>query len=132
MSLLAKKDVSNRILGVRMTLNNVLYISYAALAKKLRKLVPEPLELATKGNGMAFVSVVILRSTRVRLRLLPFLRFSYNQLNIRTYVIDPLSGQNTVYFLHSGVTSAFISRVTRISGIPWQFIDLNINVNPHE
>ena len=122
----------NRLLCVRMTLNNVLYITYAVPAIKMQKLVPEPLKLATICEGVAFVSIVILRSTRVRLRIIPFLRFSYNQINIRTYVIDPLSGQNAVYFIRSGVTSAFISQVTRISGIPWQFIDLNINVNSHE
>lgn len=122
----------NRLLCVRMTLKDVLYISYDVPMTKLRKLVPEPLQLATLGKDMAFISIVVLRSTRVRLTTLPFLRFNYNQLNIRTYVIDPVSGRNAVYFLNSGVTSVMISLMTRISGIPWQYIDLNIELNPHQ
>lgn len=128
---LSKKSIINRLLYVRMTLNNVLYISYAVPAKQLRKLVPEQLQLATMDKDKAFISIVILRSTRVRLRNLPFIRFNYNQLNIRTYVIDPVSGQQAVYFLSSGITSAFISLATRITGIPWHLIDMNIDVNPH-
>jgi hypothetical protein len=114
---------------VRMALGNVLYISYTLPASKIRNLVPALLPLATVGNHMAFVSIVILRSTRVRLNLLPFALFNYYQLNIRTYVIDPVSGKYAVYFLHSGVTSQFISLVTRLSGIPWQFINLATKVN---
>ena len=42
---------------------------------------------------------------------------------------DPVSGKNAVYFINSGVTSRFISLVTRISGIPWRFIDLETEVD---
>jgi hypothetical protein len=132
MDMISKKSIMNRLLCVRMTLDNVLYISYAVPATELRKLVPEPLQLVTVGKDLAFISVVILRSTKVRLRLLPFLHFNYNQLNIRTYVIDPVTGQHAVYFLFSGVTSSFISIATRMLGIPWQFIDLGIDVNSFE
>ena len=128
----SKKSMMNRLLCVRMTLNNVVYISYAVPATKLRKIVPEPLQLATSGKDTAFISIVILRNTRVRLRILPLFRFNYSQLNIRTYVIDPISGQHAVYFIRSGITSAIVSLVTRISGIPCQLIDLNIDVDPHK
>ena len=122
----------NRFLCIRMTLDHVLYISYAVPAIKLRELVPEPLQLATLGKDIAFISIVILRSTRVRLKILPLIQFNYNQLNIRTYVIDPISGQQAVYFLRSGVTSSVISFMTRMSGIPWQLVNLNIEANPYQ
>jgi hypothetical protein len=115
-----------------MTLDDVLYISYAVPAIKLRELVPEPLQLATLGKDIAFISIVILRSTRVRLKILPLIQFNYNQLNIRTYVIDPISGQQAVYFLRSGVTSSVISFMTRMSGIPWQLVNLDIEANPYQ
>jgi hypothetical protein len=120
---------SNRPLNVRMTLRDVLYVSYALPAGRMRNLIPDNLSLATAGDDMSFISIVALHSTQVRLNLLSFLRFKYYQLNIRTYVIDPVSGKNAVYFINSGVTSRFISLVTHISGIPWRFIDLETEVD---
>jgi len=119
----------NRPLNVRMTLRDVLYVSYAVPAEKIRVLVPDILSVATSGDKVAFISIVALRSSQVRLNLLPFARFHYNQLNIRTYVVDPVSGKHAVYFIKSGVTSRFISMATRISGIPWQLIDMETELN---
>lgn len=112
-----------------MNLRDVLYISYAVDAERLSKLLPEPLQLAMVGEDTAFISIVVLRSTQVRLKPLQLPRFNYNQLNIRTYVIDPVSGEHAVYFIKSGVTSRFISLATRTSGIPWQLIDLETKIN---
>ena len=126
---LLKESGSNRPLNVRMTLRDVLYVSYALPAGRMRNLIPDNLSLATAGDDMSFISIVALHSTQVRLNLLSFLRFKYYQLNIRTYVKDPVSGKHAVYFLKSGVTSRFISLVTRMSGIPWQFIDLVTEIN---
>jgi hypothetical protein len=124
-----QERVLPRLLRVQMTLRDVLYISYAIPAGRLRPIVPDILPLATIGDDIAFISVVVLRSTRVRLSSLPFLRFNYDQLNIRTYVKDPSTSKHAIYFLRSGVTSRFISLVTRVSGIPWQFIGLKIDVD---
>ena len=115
---------------VAMTLCNVLYISYAVPERSLRDLVPDFIRLATLEKDIAFISIVVLRSTRVRINSLPFAHFNYNQLNIRTYIIDPITGKHGVYFLKSGVTSRFISLATRMAGIPWQQIDLEVQVNP--
>jgi hypothetical protein len=126
------ENLLSRLLRVRMTLRDVLYISYAVPPGRMRALVPDILPLATAGDDMAFVSIVFLQSTQVRSGLLPFTSFNYCQLNVRTYVIDPVSGKNAVYFLRSGVTSRFISLVTRMSGIPWQLIELRTKVDPHK
>lgn len=126
---ISTKNGDKRLLNVRMTLSDVLYISYALPAEKMRALVPDNLSLATAGHDMSFISIVALRSTRVRLSLMPLLRFNYHQLNIRTYVVDPVSGKHAVYFIRSGVTSRFISLATRMSGIPWQYIDMESEVN---
>src|SRR5512136_2908473 len=108
-SMMTFKNILSQLLAGRMTLKNVFYISYALPSKTLRPLVPDALTLATVGGNMAFISLVALRSTQVRFSSLPFFRFNYNQFNIRTYVIDPLSRQPAVYFIRSGVTSRFIS-----------------------
>ncbi len=119
------EEAENRFVKVRMTLRDVLYVSYAVPIEKLSPIVPDMLSLATV-DDIAFISIVVLQSTQVRMNLVRFLRFNYNQLNIRTYVKDSISGKHAVYFLKSGVTSRVISLVTRMSGIPWQFIDLDI------
>jgi len=112
-----------------MNLHDVLYVSYMVPPERMRALVPDILSLATVGDDRAFVSIVVLQSMQVRMNLMPFLHFNYQQLNIRTYVKDPVSGKHAVYFIRSGVTSRFISFVTRMSSIPWQLIDLEIEVN---
>jgi len=118
------------LMTISMTLCNVLYISYAVPAKYLRAVLPEFIRLATLDEDIALLSIVVLQSTKVHLSSLPFARFNYNQLNIRTYIIDPVTANSGVYFLQSGVTSRFISLVTRTVGIPWQRINLDVQVRP--
>ncbi|MFC1902964.1 DUF2071 domain-containing protein [Chloroflexota bacterium] len=123
------KSILSRLLCVKMTLRDVIYISYALPARTLQPLVPSFLRLATVEGDIAFISLVVLRSTQVRLSAFPLLKFNYNQFNIRTYVTDPVSGQFAVYFIRSGVTSRFISLATSTIGIPWQFIELRTDAN---
>lgn len=123
---MSKNNIWSRLLSVRMVLRDVVYITYAVPAKMLQPLVPNALQLATVADHIAFISLVVLRSTRVRLNSFPILRFNYNQFNIRTYVIDPVSRKSAVYFIRSGVTSRFISLATNTIGIPWERIDLKI------
>jgi len=124
------KSIITSLLRVVMTLRNVLYISYAVPAERLRPLIPDFIRLSTLDSDVAFLSIVVLRSTKVRINALPFAHFNYNQLNLRTYIIDPVTGKNGVYFLKSGVTSHFISLATRMVGIPWHHIYLDVQVTP--
>jgi hypothetical protein len=127
-SLHSQKSIWSRLLCIRTTLQDVLYASYALPTGILQRLVPSGLRLATVNDDIAFVSLVILRSSQVRLSSFPVLRFDYNQFNIRTYIIDPASGQPAVYFIRSGVTSRVISLATSTIGITWEFIKLIIDL----
>jgi len=118
-----------KITRVEMSLHHVLYISYLVPESRVRKLVPEELPLAVLDPDHVFVSVVILQSAGVRLSSLPFPKFTYNQVNIRTYVLDPKSGQQAVFFLRSGVTSSVVSLLTRSIGIPWQHISAELEIS---
>jgi hypothetical protein len=124
------KSIITGLMRVDMTLRNVLYISYAVSEGSLRAFVPDFMRLATLEKDVAFLSIVVLRSTKVRISSFPFAHFNYNQLNLRTYIIDPDTGKHGVYFLKSGVTSRFISLATRTVGIPWKHIDLELQVTP--
>ena len=117
-----------KITRVEMSLHHVLYISYLVPESRVRKLVPEELPLAVVDPDHVFVSVIILQSAGVRLSSLPFPKFTYNQVNIRTYVLDPKSKQQAVFFLQSGVTSLVISLLTRSIGIPWQHISVELEI----
>ncbi len=124
------KSITASLMRVAMQLRDVLYITYVVPEGSLRDMVPDFIKLAALENGSAFISVVVLRCTRVRINALPFVRFNYNQLNIRTYIIDPVTGKHGVYFLESGVTSHLISIATRTLGIPWQHIGIDLQVTP--
>jgi hypothetical protein len=105
---------------IDMTLHNVIYISYALPEKELRPLVPHQLHL-TKIGDSAFLSIVLLRSEAVRSYIMPFPRFTYEQINIRTYVTEPGSGKKAVYFLGSAVSSRLISAATKLIGLTWEY-----------
>jgi hypothetical protein len=128
----SKKSLWSRLLSFKMILRDVIYVTYALHARTLQPLVPNVLQLSTVGGDITFISLVVLRSNRVRLGSFPVFNFNYNQLNIRTYVVDPISGQPAVYFIKSGVTSRFISLATNAIGIPWKDIDLIIEFNSAE
>lgn len=116
----------NRVMSVKMMLRRVLYVSYLTPASTIRPHVPDILPLAIVGEDEVFVSIVCMTCEHVKLSSLPWPSFSYNQLNVRTYVKDPLTGNNAVYFFHSGVTSPLVSLLTGFSGMPWQHIELSI------
>ncbi len=114
---------------VWMDICDVLYLSYLIPEKRLRPAIPEELSFAVTCQGKTIISLVIFHSRNVRASFFPFLRFDYDQANIRTYVLDPVTGGNAVFFLKSGITSPLISGVTRILGIPWQSISMRLDAH---
>jgi hypothetical protein len=113
---------------VRMEIENVLYLSYLVPEKRLRPAVPEKMSFAATLQGRTLLSLVMFRSSGVRASSFPFLRFQYNQANIRTYVLDPVTGKPAVFFLKSGITSRLVAMLTAILGIPWQSISMQLDV----
>ncbi len=112
-----------------MTLHHVLYVSYLLPLSRIRPLVPDVIPLDVYESDKVFVSVVSMECNNVRLANLPWPRFNYYQLNLRTYITDPHTGYRAVYFIQSGVTSAMTSCLTRIIGIPWKQIPFELNID---
>jgi hypothetical protein len=106
--------------SVSMDIIDVLYLSHLIPIPRISPYIPKPLTPAPFANDKVFLSVVCFRSKNVRLAGVPFMKFSYDQINIRTYVKDPISGKNGVLFLFSGIDSSFISLSTNILGFPWK------------
>lgn len=107
-------------LTVQMSLRHVVYVSYLLPASRMRPFVPGILPLTLVDSDQVFLSVVLLRSEDVRMAWLPAIGFGYNQVNVRTYVTDPQSGQPGVYFIRSGVTSRVVSLLTCLFGLSWE------------
>ena len=114
-----------KLFSITMDLHNLLYISYLVPVERIRPLVPSGLTL-TSFKDKVFLSVVAMQCRRVHLFGLKWPSFSYNQLNLRTYVIDPKTGDPAVYFFKSGVSSRIIPAVTRILGIPWAHVSFKL------
>jgi hypothetical protein len=118
--------------SVEMELYDILYLSYLIPASRIRPLVPDILPLATMSGNRVFFSVVTFHSTGVRLVSLPSLRFAYDQINLRTYVTDPYTGNHGVYFFRSGITSATTSFFTRLLKLPWENISFAVRAERGE
>jgi hypothetical protein len=112
---------------VQMDIYDVLYLSYIIPEERLRPAVPDNVYLAAPIQGKAIISLVIFRSKNVTASLFPFIHFNYDQINLRTYVVDPSTGKNAVFFLKSGITSRFISVITNLLQIPWQSVFLSLD-----
>jgi len=116
----------SRFITIKMDLESLVYISYLVPTDRIRQFVPEVLPIASDEGDKAYVSFVAMKCRRVRLTGLPWPRFNYDQLNLRTYVSDPQTGTPAVYFLSSGVSIGIVPLITRLLGIPWEKISLDM------
>lgn len=113
--------------SVKLDITDVAYVTYLVPEERLRPAVPEKISFAMTHEGGAFVSLVMFNNRNVRASFFPFVRFNYDQLNVRTYVRDPVTGKTVVLFLKSGITSRVMSFATRLLGIPWPAVPLAIH-----
>ncbi|MCX5805985.1 MAG: DUF2071 domain-containing protein [Proteobacteria bacterium] len=114
--------------AVQMDIHDILYLSWLIPEKRLQPAIPAHMHFALTHEGQTIISIVIFRSKNVVSSFFPFLHFSYNQANIRAYVIDPVSGMPAVFFIKSGITSPFVSFVTGLLKIPWNSISMCLDV----
>jgi hypothetical protein len=112
---------------IKMDLANVLYISYLVPLTRIRQYVPRMLAFASDAADRVYVSFVAMKCHRVRLSGLPWPQFNYDQLNLRTYVLDPQTGNPAVFFLQSGVSMGIVPVLTRLMGIPWEKIEFDLD-----
>jgi hypothetical protein len=68
----------------------------------------------------------------VHLNFFGFPRFNYNQINIRTYVKDPQTEKQGVYFLFSGITSRFSAFLTSLMGVSWEYANFELHIKDTE
>jgi uncharacterized protein YqjF (DUF2071 family) len=96
---------------MQIVLNNLLFINYAVCPEKLRRHIPDELDLDTvvdqHGTELAFVSAVVFKIAEVRSDALPIPNVSFNQINYRAYIRT--AEHPAVYFLDLRVGSRMIA-----------------------
>ena len=102
-----------------MALRDMLYISYLLPAERIARMVPRGLVPATADGRNGFLSLVIFKGNTKEAFRIPAPSIPFDQVNIRTYVVDPRTGGTAVYFIRCGISGRFITFMYRmLSGMP--------------
>jgi hypothetical protein len=114
---------------VEMFLSHLLYVSYLLPKSRIRPFLPANLAPATVTGDLLFLSLVVFRGKTVAAMRIPAIPFTFDQVNIRTYVIDPETGGPAVYFLNCGISSGPITTLYKLtSGMPVEHIPFRLSV----
>lgn len=116
------------LMSVEMLLRDMLYVSYLIPASRLNPVLPPFLKPAVVDGENVFISLVIFCGKTSGAAGIPTPRIPFDQVNIRTYVIDPLTGKPGVHFIHCGISGALITFLYRtLSGMPVQHTPFSID-----
>jgi uncharacterized protein YqjF (DUF2071 family) len=108
-----------KLLSVEMLLRDMLYVSYLIPHDRLRRFLPPVLKPAAVDGENVFVTLVIFRGKTSGAATIPTPRIPFDQVNIRTYVIDPVTEKPSVYFIHCGISGSLVTFLYRtLSGMP--------------
>jgi len=108
-----------KILSIEMLLRDMLYVSYLIPSDRISRFLPSALKPAMVDGQHLFVSLVIFRGKTSGAATIPTPRIPFDQVNIRTYVIDPVTEKPSVYFIHCGISGGLITFFYRtLSGMP--------------
>ncbi len=112
-------SVLKNIFSVEMLLQDMLYVSYLLPVERLKCFIPPGLRPAEPYPGKVFLSLVIFRGRTRGAATVPAPRIPFDQVNIRTYVTDPVTGRPAVYFVHCGISGSLITFLYKVlSGMP--------------
>ena len=102
-----------------MALRDMLYVSYLLPAERIARMIPRGLVPATADGRNGFLSLVIFKGNTKEAFRIPAPPIPFDQVNIRTYVVDPRTGGTAVYFIRCGISGRFITFMYRmLSGMP--------------
>lgn len=102
-----------------MQLEDMLYVNYLVPGGRIAALLPGELKPAVVDEGKVFLSLVIFRGNTRKAFRIPAPPVPFDQVNIRTYVVDPRSGKTAVYFIKCGIRGRFITFMYKaLSGMP--------------
>jgi uncharacterized protein YqjF (DUF2071 family) len=116
-----------KLMSVEMLLRDMLYVSYLVPTSRISPFLPSVLKPAIIDGENVFVTLVIFRGKTSGAATIPTPRIPFDQVNIRTYVIDPVTGKPSVYFVHCGISGALITFLYGVlSGMPVEHASFSI------
>lgn len=116
-----------KLLSVEMLLRDMLYVSYLIPSSKIVRFLPPLLNPAIVDGENVFVTLVIFRGKTSGAATIPTPHIPFDQVNIRTYVIDPVTEKPSVYFIHCGISGGLITYLYRtLSGMPVEHTPFSI------
>jgi len=116
-----------KLLSVEMLLRDMLYVSYLIPSSRIIRFLPPFLKPAVVDGERVFVTLVIFRGKTSGAATIPTPRIPFDQVNIRTYTIDPVTEKPSVYFIHCGISGGLITYLYRaLSGMPVEHTPFSI------
>jgi len=116
-----------KLLSVEMLLRDMLYVSYLIPSSRIVRFLPPLLNPAIVDGENVFVTLVIFRGKTSGAATIPTPHIPFDQVNIRTYVIDPVTEKPSVYFIHCGISGSLITYLYRtLSGMPVEHAPFSI------
>jgi uncharacterized protein YqjF (DUF2071 family) len=114
---------------VLVTLEHLAIVTWPIPEATLRAHLPPNLRSVVR-DGHAFMSAVMFRNRNLRPAILGVPRMTSFQMNVRSYIVDPVSGEPDSVFFHglylSGRWLAVLS--SRLFGVPFQHLPLTVAV----
>jgi uncharacterized protein YqjF (DUF2071 family) len=116
-----------KVLSVEMLLRDMLYVSYVIPSSRVSCFLPPVLKPAVVDGDNVFVTLVVFQGKTSRAATIPTPRIPFDQVNIRTYVVDPVTEKPAVYFVKCGISGALITFLYRVlSGMPVEHAPFSI------
>ncbi len=106
------------------TLRHFALVTYALPAERVRPHVHDRFCLDSyagpDGTSLVWLSVVPFADQDFRFARLPWLRFHFGQTNYRTYIVDPHTKQQAVWFFGTTLDSATVLLPRYVWRLPWR------------
>jgi len=116
-----------RVGHVLVTLEQLAIVTWPIAEATLRAQLPSSLRPVVR-NGHAFVSAALFRNRALRPAVLGVPRITSFQMNVRSYIFDPVSGEPDSVFFHGLYLSRrwLVALSSRLFGVPFQHLPLTV------
>lgn len=112
---------------VLVTLEHLAIVTWPIAEAVLRTHLPANVRPVVR-NGHAFVSAVVFRNHNLRPAILDVPRMASFQMNVRSYIFDPVSGEPDSVFFHGLYLSRrwLAALASRLFGVPFHYLPLTV------
>ena len=112
---------------VLVTLEHLAIVTWPIPEAALRARLPASLQPVVR-NGHAFVSAALFRNRALRPAILNVPRMTSFQMNVRSYIVDPVSGEPDSVFFHGLYLSRrwLVGLSSRLFGVPFRHLPMTV------